>query len=91
MLIFAPKATDPGRFEARKMYPQYLNEVSSQNRLRALNDKNIFISPGIKPRHPQSIREGVISSSFQAATGAAINNSEHGLSTEPVAQMEFQS
>jgi len=25
MLIFAPKATDPGRFEdcARKMYPQY--------------------------------------------------------------------
>jgi hypothetical protein len=25
-----------------------------------LNDKNIFISPGIKPRHSESIREGVI-------------------------------
>jgi hypothetical protein len=42
MLILAPKATDRGRFEARKMYPQY----------RIPNEKNIFIFPGIKPRHP---------------------------------------
>jgi SEC-C motif len=64
MLIFAPNATDPGRFEdyARKMYPQYLDPLLAKRQAllrrlyrRALSRKTIRLQapkPGRNERCP---------------------------------------